>query len=420
MQVIVMFPYPSGAGLHIGHYYNYAPIDTYCRVQRYLGNEVYQPFGYDAFGLPAEKYAKSVGRDPKDVTKENIEKFRLQIKRMNTLYDEKLITYDPSYIRWTQWLFVKLLEHDLAYKSIGNVNYCPDCQTSLANEQVVDNKCERCNSEIIQKPMEQWYFKITDYKERLINNLDKLDWPKDTILAQKNWLKNQRDWCVSRQRPWGCPIPIKGETDTLDTFVDSSFYWLRYQTTSETELIPIKDWKPVDLYVGGREHACMHLIYARFIHMFLYDIGVVPEEEPFKKILHQGVITNNGTKMSKSKGNSIDPDQFDPDELRLALMFIGPYTEGGPWNENSIVGINRFLNRFRIWLSNTKDGMNTLPIDDLNKEVINRTLKFKFHTVISLYMTFYNKHKNKIPTPSEVSKILELFRCYAPSFKITS
>ena len=307
-----MFPYPSGSGLHIGHFYNYAIIDSYCRYWKYKGFDVFQPFGYDSFGLPAENYAKQVGRDPKDVTYENIGRFREQMNKMNTNYQELLVTSDPSYQKWTQWIFTKLKEHGLAYKKDGIVNWCPSCETVLAREQVKNDCCDRCKSKVESKTMNQWYFKITDYKERLIKNLDKIDYPKSTINAQRAWLENLHDWCVSRQRSWGCPIPIEGETDTLDTFVDSSFYFIRYcDPNNDNEICSKENYKPVDVYVGGSEHACMHLIYARFINMFLYDIGVVSEEEPFRKVVHQGMILNNGIKMSKSDGNVINPDDYD-------------------------------------------------------------------------------------------------------------
>ena len=328
--IVVMFPYPSGSGLHCGHWYNYAIMDSYCRYQRFIGNDVFQPFGYDSFGLPAENYAKKVGRDPKDVTYENIDNFRVQMKQMDTQYEELLITSDEEYQKYSKWLFLELYKRGLAYKSIGEQDYCPNCETVLAREQVKNGKCERCDTIVEKKQLNQWYFKITDYKERLIKNLDNIDYPKSTINAQRAWLENLHDWCISRQRNWGCKIPIEGETDTMDTFVDSSFYFIIYC------LIKGIKPKPVDLYVGGNEHACMHLIYARFITMFLYDIGFIDFEEPFTKVIHQGMILNNGEKMSKSKGNVINLDSYDSDEIRFYLMFIGHYFDGGSWNDKNI------------------------------------------------------------------------------------
>ena len=407
-----MFPYPSGAGLHLGHYYNYAIMDSYCRWKRYMGYSVFQPFGYDAFGLPAENYARSMGEDPKIVTMRNIEIFRRQMARMNTQYEEKLITCEPSYIKWTQWLFKKLFEHNLAYKTNGDVNYCPSCETVLANEQVRDKKCDRCESLVQTKTLEQWYFRITKYKDRLISNLDKIDYPDGTKEQQRHWLENLRDWCVSRQRKWGCPIPVDGETDTLDTFVDSSFYFLRYLTNSEDEFLPKNQYRQVDLYVGGAEHACMHLIYARFINMFLYDLGIVPEEEPFKKVVHQGMITANGFKMSKSKGNAINPDDYNPDEMRLYLMFLGPYTHGGDWNDRAISGVSKLIIKMKKWL--LEIGEDDIDLSFLEKQINKKVDDFKFNTIVSDFMKLYNENKNKKLKIAVRDKLLKMFRCFAP------
>ena len=430
MYVAVMFPYPSGAGLHLGHYFNYAIIDSYCRWQRYKGHKVFQPFGYDAFGLPAENYARSINGDPKEVTYSNIEKFRHQMARMNTMYEEKLITCEPEYIKWTQWIFKQLANRGLAYKAYGEVNYCPSCETVLANEQVIEYKCERCGANTELKNLNQWYFRITAYKERLIKNLDKIDYPESTIKQQRAWLENLRDWCVSRQRKWGCPIPAAStycgypidETDTLDTFVDSSFYYLRYLTNSSTEFLPSESYRQVDLYVGGNEHACMHLIYARFIHMFLFDIGIVPVEEPFKKVIHQGMITFKGSKMGKSKGNAINPDEYNPDELRMYLMFLGHYFDGGEWDEEKIVGLTRFLNKMKKWLS-IKSGqvidINLLHnLDRFENSIDKNVNAFKFNKVISGFMEFYNNNKHYSLTPEIANRIIMILKIFAPSFEI--
>jgi leucyl-tRNA synthetase len=411
-----MFPYPSGSGLHLGHFYNYAIMDSYCRFLRYDGQEVFQPFGYDAFGLPAENYARQIGGDVKEITFSNIAKFRKQMQDMNTQYDEKLITADPSYYKWTQWLFTKLHEKGLAYKAKGEVNYCLGCETVLANEQVANDRCERCSSPVEQKVLDQWYFKITAYKDRLIENLDSIDYPKSTIKRQRHWLNELRDWCVSRQRKWGCPIPIEGETDTLDTFVDSSFYFLRYLTNSDEEFLPKGSYQPVDLYVGGPEHACMHLIYARFIHMFLYDLGIVPQEEPFNKVIHQGMITKDGAKMGKSKGNAVNPDDFNSDELRLGLMFIGPYFEGGDWVEHA--GVRRFLKRLRKWFSTATIDGETIDLSELKDTIKRQTETFKFNLVVSSFMKFYNKNKNKVVSTACRDEFIALFQNFAPDFKV--
>lgn len=412
-----MFPYPSGDGLHVGHAYNYAIMDSYCRWQKYNGIEVFQPFGFDAFGLPAENYARKHNRDPREVTYENIRKFTFQMKNMNTDYEELLITSDPSYYKWTQWLFSKLFEKGLAYKKNGPVNYCPSCETVLANEQVKENKCERCSSVIETREMNQWYFKITDYKERLIKNLEGLDYPEKTKKQQLHWLENLNDWCVSRQRKWGCPIPIEGEEDTLDTFVCSSFYYLRYlDPTNENELFAKEKYKQVDLYVGGNEHACMHLIYARFINMFLFDLGIVFEEEPFKKLIHQGMITHQGEKMSKTKGNVINPDNYDQDELRLYLMFIGHYFDGGDWDDSKITGIKRFIGRFDRWTASAIDSGEKIDLGAFESQIGGYVESFKFNKVVSSFMEFYNKNKDKTIDLDTAKNLQTIFKCFAPGF----
>ena len=407
--VTVMFPYPSGSGLHCGHWYNYAIMDSYCRYLRYKGDQVFQPFGYDSFGLPAENYAKKVGRDPREVTYENIENFRIQMDNMDTQYEEMLITSDPNYIEYTQWLFKQLYDKGLAYKKDGEVDFCNSCETVLAREQVKDGKCERCSTEVEKKTLNQWYFKITDYKERLIVGLDKIDFPESTIKSQRNWLENQHDWCVSRQRSWGCPIPIEGETDTMDTFVDSSIYTIIYCIMKG-----IKP-KPVDLYVGGSEHACMHLIYIRFITMFLYDIGFIDFEEPITKLVHQGMILNQGEKMSKSKDNVVSLDGYDSDEIRFYLMFIGHYFDGGSWSDENIIGIRRFIGRMKTWLDKT--GEETIDIETFKKTIFDFTDAFKFNKVVSSFMILLNQNKNKSLTMECKEELIQLIEIYMPGIR---
>ncbi len=598
LYCLEMFSYPSGANLHIGHWYNYGLTDSWARLKRLQGYEIFQPMGFDAFGLPAENYAINTGIHPKISTENNITTMRKQLREMGAMFDwdYEVVTCAPEYYKWTQWLFLKLFEHDLAYISDAPVNWCPSCQTVLANEQVVDGYCERCDAEITRRDMTQWFFKITEYADRLLNNLDDLDWPSRTTAAQRNWIGksigadiefkidgtdfsftvfttradtlygasyavlapehklvehittseqkaaveeyqryarkqseidrlstvkeksgvftgayaihpltgdkipiwiadyviasygtgavmavpghdtrdfefaqkydlsiprvikanatgvddslpftdygilvnsgefnqqtseeaminivgalkeiNQghettsyrlRDWLVSRQRYWGAPIPIvhcaecglvpvpeedlpvtlpfdvdykpKGKAplqtnhefyhttcpkckkeafrdpNTLDTFVDSSWYFLRYpdNNNSERPWDPelINKMLPVDKYVGGPEHACMHLLYARFINMALKDMGYINFEEPFKNLTHQGIILGpDGKRMSKSRGNVISPDgyiaDYGSDVLRLFLAFGFAYTEGGPWDENGILATARFVER---------------------------------------------------------------------------
>ncbi len=453
-----MFPYPSGVGLHVGHHYNYSIADSYCRWQRHRGFEVFQPFGYDAFGLPAENYARQVGGDPREITMQNIARFREQMTAMNTQYDERLVTCEPDYVKWTQWVFRLMQDRGLAYKAWSDVNWCQGCETVLANEQVVNDRCERCSSTVEKRNMNQWFFRITDYRDRLLANIDTLDYPEGTKKMQREWLENLHDWCVSRQRSWGCPIPVEGETDTLDTFVDSSFYYLRYMTESQDEFLPAADYRPIDLYIGGVEHATGHLIFARFVHMVLFDAGIVPVEEPFKRVIHQGMVTRDGAKMGKSKGNAVDPDAYDPDELRLYLMFMGPYNEGGDWNDASIKGVSKFLKRMRAWVGPAlsdpvqrikdsaraiqfdmitglvKGGVSIagltddevieslsyhpLPLDEL-EEAINREVdRLKFNRVVSTLMTFYNTHKGQTLNSDDAFRLVLILRNFAPGFSI--
>lgn len=593
--VLEMFSYPSAAKLHVGHWYNYGPSDSYARFKRMQGYEVFQPMGFDAFGLPAENYAIKTGVHPKDSTMKNIATMEETLKEMGATFnwENEVITCTPEYYKWTQWIFLQLFKHGLAYRKEAPVNWCPSCQTVLANEQVVDNHCERCNSEVIRKDLTQWFFKITDYSEELLQGLDTLDWPKKTVLMQKHWIgKSQgtevtftlttgekfnvfttrvdtlngvtyvvlapenplvdkittpdhkaevakykedcakineierlstarektgvftgayainpinndkvpvlvadyvlasygtgavmgvaahddrdyifakkhnlpivrvikgengndelpfcepgivcntpgfdgmttdeakeaitkkleadgngklvtnyrlRDWLVSRQRYWGCPIPViycddcgivpvpeeqlpvelpynvefkpdgksplakcdefmntvcpicgkpaRREADTLDTFVCSSWYFLRYADPHNDKEAFNRDivnkMLPVDKYIGGAEHACMHLLYARFFTKALRDMGYLDFDEPFKSLVHQGTILGpDGNKMSKSRGNVISPDTFvkeyGSDIFRMYLMFGFSYIDGGPWNEDGIKSINKYIER---------------------------------------------------------------------------
>ncbi|RMF56949.1 MAG: leucine--tRNA ligase [Calditrichaeota bacterium] len=601
---LVMFCYPSGDKLHLGHWFNYGPTDTWARFRRLQGYNVFSPQGFDAFGLPAENYAIKIGGHPHDITEENIRVIREQLKCIGAMYnwENEVITSHPEYYKWTQWVFLQLYNAGLAYRAKAPVNWCSSCNTVLANEQVLsDGTCERCSTPVIRKTMTQWFFRITEYADRLINNLEKLDWPERTKTMQINWIgrsegveidfpladdsgksvrvfttrpdtlfgvtymvlapehplveeittptqkpavenyiqetlrkselertstvlektgvftgafatnpvngekvpiwiadyvlltygtgavmavpghderdyefaitfelpirkviqepgtspedelkgaytgegvminsgefsglptekgrakitdwlekkgigKRQvnyklRDWLISRQRYWGAPIPIvycdscgevpvpedqlpvelpydvnflpsgesplrfhegflnttcpqcggsaRREVDTMDTFVDSSWYFLRYLSPHldsapfDKELV--NKWCPVDMYVGGIEHATMHLIYARFINMVLYDQGHINFEEPFMALRHQGVIKGpDGQKMSKSRGNVVNPEQYldkyGSDAFRCHLMFSFEYAKGGPWNDGGIIAVERYLNR--VW-----------------------------------------------------------------------
>ncbi len=608
-----MFSYPSAAKLHLGHWYNYGPTDSFVRYKKMKGYEVFQPMGFDAFGLPAENFAIKTGIHPKDSTDKNIENMEVTLKEMGAMFDwsSEIITCREDYYKWTQWLFLKLYEKGLAYRKEAPVNWCNSCQTVLANEQVKDGACERCGSTVVKKDLTQWFFKITDYAEELLTGLNTLDWPEKTKAMQKNWIgkstggeieftaesgdkfkvfttradtlfgvsyvvlapehplvkkltsKKQkkaveeyiletsktneidrlstsrektgvyighnainpingksvpiyaadyvlysygtgavmgvpshderdfafakkydlpitrvikgvsgndelpfvedgiiinspgfdgltseearkaiinklvsvgkaehktnyrlRDWLVSRQRYWGAPIPVvycdkcgivpvpeedlpvklpydvefkpdgesplkkhKGfmettcpvcggpahrDPDTLDTFVCSSWYYLRYPD-SKNDKMPfdpeiVNKMLPVDKYVGGAEHACMHLLYARFITKALRDMGYLKFDEPFKSLVHQGTILGtDGFKMSKSRGNVVAPDpyveKYGSDVLRLYLMFGFAYIEGGPWNDDGIKAIVKFIDR----IERLADKINKLEKSKVNK-----------------------------------------------------
>jgi leucyl-tRNA synthetase len=704
---LVMFPYPSGDKLHIGHWYSYSPADSASRYYRMQGHDVFSPIGFDAFGLPAENHAIKKGEHPDGFTDKNVATMIQQLRRIGCMYDwERMVnTSKPAYYRWTQWLFLQMYKHGLAYKKEGNVNWCPGCQTVLANEQVWDGKCERCESDVAQKPLEQWYWRITEYAQRLLDGLGGLDWPERTKTMQRNWIgrsegvhliqhvkdlaievscydsvpqtfmaqtfaviapehplietfvkgtkyekdvlafcekikkkkaakrfiagedmegvftgryldnpfgtgdlpiwvasfvvmeygtgmvnssahderdfafakkygiplrpvmfpkdpqeaervKNLeycyakdpdaimgqpeefhgrgwgearddiieymvkkgwakravhyrlRDWLVSRQRYWGAPIPIvydpegnphpvpeehlpwllptdvefkpTGESplkhskefrerterifgegwtpefDTMDTFVCSSFYYLRYLMTETGERnVPLQDlqcaigkhqtanrksadrtsnqfidlalekaWMPVNLYVGGAEHACMHLIYARFVMMALKDFGVVTHDEPFQKLFHQGTITNKGTKMSKSKGNVVSPDEFvakhGSDVFRMYLMFMGPYAEGADWSDTGIKGMDRFaLRLYRLYdekFGGKGQGQGvTAKLHATIKKVGEDIAKFHFNTAISALMELLNALEEQASLPVEVAQtVAKLLAPLAP------
>lgn len=679
-----MFIYPSGSKLHIGHWYHYGPSDSWGRYKKLKGFNLFEPMGYDAFGLPAENYAIQTGIHPYDSTIKNIDDIRVQLKKMGAMYDwsSELMTCDPKYYKWNQWLFLQLYKKGLAYRKKAPVNWCPNDQTVLANEQIQnDGTCERCGTLVIQKNLSQWFFKITDYAEELLSGLEKINWPEKTKLMQKNWIGKSkgaevffkldgrdnvikvfttrpdtlfgatylvlapehdlvdelttdeqkkevedyrdsikslteiertstvkektgvftgafainpvtdekipiwiadyalitygtgavmavpahderdfefagkfdlpirkvileegkepgqeleeaftgigeminsadfngmqsdeakdkiieflagrglgerkinfrlRDWLISRQRYWGTPIPIihcekcgevpvpedqlpvvlpyevdfnpggesplasnpefinidcpkcndnaKRDADTMDTFVDSSWYYLRYLSPDlKDEMFDsslAKEWTPVDMYVGGAEHSTMHLLYARFIHKFLRDIEMVNSDEPFQNLIHQGTITNDGAKMSKSKGNVVNPDDFTKDYgadvFRLYLMFMGPYELGGDWSDKGITGTDRFVQRtydmFKTYGEKLKgtESKEKYAIDDLgetDKKIyrkVNQTLKkvtheienFHFNTAVASLMELINEMKD-IEKASDEIKIYSLER----------
>lgn len=646
-----MFPYPSGAGLHVGHPEGYTASDILSRYKRMRGFNVLHPIGWDAFGLPAENYAIKTGIHPRIATEKNIETFKRQIKSIGFSYDwdREINTTDPGYFKWTQWIFLKLFENGLAYEATVPINWCPSCKTGLANEEVVDGACNRCGTAVTKKDMRQWMLKITAYADRLLEGLDKLDWPEPIKLMQRNWigkstgaevdfkidgfkevlrvfttrpdtlfgatymvmapehplvleittdehvdevqeyieksrqksdierehllksksgvftgayavnpvndqkipiwisdyvllsygtgaimavpahderdfefatkfglkiipvvskdakpyelkeayveegtainsgkydgLKTEefkekisrdlekkgvgkktvnyklRDWVFSRQRYWGEPIPVvhcpkcgvvaipeselplklpevkkyeptgtgesplanikewvntkcpkcggpaKRETNTMPQWAGSNWYFLRYLDPKNGEALAdkekIKYWMPVDHYIGGAEHAVLHLLYSRFWYMFLHDIGAVPNDEPFKKLTNQGLIlAEDGRKMSKSLGNVINPDdvigEHGADAFRMYEMFMGPLEMVKPWSTQGIMGIRRFLDK--VWRLFDKK-IDEKPLPKNIESLLHKTIKkvgedienLRFNTAISAMMILVNE-----------------------------
>src|SRR4051794_14719286 len=412
--VVSMFAYPSG-DLHMGHAEAYAIGDAIARYWRLRGFAVLHPIGWDSFGLPAENAAIKRGQHPAEWTYANIATQAESFRRYAVSVDwrTRLHTSDPSYYRWTQWLFLRFHERGLAYRAEAAVNWRPVDQTVLANEQVVGGRCERCGAEVTQRSLTQWFFRITAYADRLLDDMAQLSgrWPEHVLTMQRNWIGRTsagglrlHDWLISRQRFWGCPIPIvhcpacgevpvpdeqlpvelpplrgaelapKGisplaaattwaavdcpscggpasrDTDTMDTFVDSSWYFLRYPNASYVDgpFDPARV-RPVDHYVGGSEHSVLHLLYARFFTKVLHDLGMIDFDEPFRALTTQGQVILNGAAMSKSKGNMVDlADQLDTygvDAVRVSMIFAGPPEDDIDWADVSPGGSIRFLTR---------------------------------------------------------------------------
>lgn len=677
--VLDMFPYPSGAGLHVGHPEGYIATDIVARYKRKKGFNVLHPMGWDAFGLPAENYALQTGTHPKITTEKNINTFRRQIKSFGFSYDwdREVNTTDPKYYRWTQWIFLQLYKKGLVYQAEVPVNWCPALKTVLANEEVIDGKSERGGHPVVRMPMRQWILRITAYAERLLQDLDLVDFPDSIKEMQRNWIGRSegadvvfkivgsykslkvfttrpdtlfgatymvvapehpildelvpdgyrseveeykrkastksdlartelakektgvftgiyavnpvnnkkipvwtadyvlmsygtgaimavpghdqrdwefakkygldiievisggditkeawtgdgilvnseilnglnvtaakekiiawlkehrvgnatiqyklRDWVFSRQRYWGEPFPLKFdaegnvillkddelplelpevekfepsgtgesplanvpewtdfrdaetgerysyETNTMPQWAGSCWYYLRYIDPHNDEAAwdskKEKYWMPVDLYIGGAEHAVLHLLYARFWHKVLYDLGLVSTPEPFMKLVNQGMILGeDGEKMSKSRGNVINPDEvignFGADTFRLYEMFMGPLTRTKPWNTSSIDGIHRFLNR--VWnLFFDENGKLKKDIQDIEpdhslKVLLNKTIfkvsedteNLRFNTAISQFMIFINEISKRDVKPLSVMKtFIQLLNPYAP------
>ena len=673
-----MFPYPSGQGLHVGHPEGYTATDILSRMKRAQGYNVLHPMGWDAFGLPAEQYALDTGNDPAEFTKKNIETFRRQINSLGFSYDwnREINTTDPEYYKWTQWIFTKLYEKGLAYEAEVAVNWVPELGTVISNEEVIDGKSERGGYDVVRRPMRQWMLKITAYADRLLEDLELVDWPESIKDMQRNWIGRSeganvtfkvagteesftvfttrpdtlfgatytllapelelvkkittpeqtaaveayieetskksdlnrtdlakektgvftgayainpvngqeipiwigdyvlasygtgaimavpahderdyefaktfgidilpviaggditteaytgdgphinsdflnglnkaeaiakmnewleenhvgkkevsyrlRDWLFSRQRYWGEPIPVihwedgttttvpeselplrlpvtsdirpsgtgesplanidewvnvvdpetgmkgKRETNTMPQWAGSSWYYLRFidphNKNEIADFEKLKRWLPVDIYIGGAEHAVLHLLYARFWHKFLYDIGVVPTKEPFQKLYNQGMILGeNNEKMSKSRGNVVNPDdvvaKYGADTLRLYEMFMGPLDASIAWNENGLEGSRKFLDR--VWrlivdeegkmrdrITTINDGRLTKIYHQTVKKVTEDMANLHFNTAISQLMVFVNEANKVDALPYEyVEGFVQLLAPIAP------
>ncbi len=493
--ILDMFPYPSGAGLHVGHPESYTATDIMARYYRSRGFNVLHPMGWDAFGLPAENYAIQSGVHPQTTTNQSIDNFRRQIKMLGFSYDwsREVNTSAPDYYKWTQWLFLQLYKKGLAYKKQAPVNWCDSCQTVLANEQVVDGKCERCSNAVIQKDLEQWFFKVTEYADELLSSMKNLDWSDSLKVTQANWIgreeKNVKgkktvqyhihDWLVSRQRYWGAPIPIiycdkcrevpvpekdlpvllpedvdfkptgesplarsksfhqvtcpkcgqpaRRESDTMDTFVCSSWYFLRYCDPQNKKEIfdkkKVKFWLPVDLYIGGMEHAVGHLIYSRFIVKVLRDLGFLGIDEPFLKIRNQGIIlAEDGRKMSKRWNNVINPDdvveEYGADSMRLYEMFMGPLEDMKPWSQKGIIGVRRFLEKVHKFSVNTQFLTSAPELEKLLHKTIKKVTEdietIHFNTAISSMMIFVNEVVGQTISQYDWEKFLIILSPFAP------
>lgn len=501
-----MFPYPSASGLHVGHWRGYVLSDVYARVKLLEGYNVLHPMGWDAFGLPAENAAIKEGKHPKINTEKNVAIFKDQLKQIGAVYDwsKEVNTTDPNYYKWTQWIFVQMFKHGLAYEAMTAINWCPSCLTGLANEEVVNGGCDRCGAQVEQRKIRQWILKITDYAEDLLSGLDKLDWPEKVKLMQRNWIGktidehgkttyNLRDWIFSRQRYWGEPIPLvhcascgivpvpedqlpvmlpdvqsyeptgtgesplagiesfvntscptchgpaKRETNTMPQWAGSCWYFLRYPNPDlHDKPFDEKDlnyWQPVDLYVGGVEHAILHLLYARFYVKFLHQAGYLPFDEPFTNLFNQGMVCKRSDisgaveKMSKSKGNVVNPDEivakYGSDVLRMYMLFMGPPELDCEWQDAGIEGINRFIQRLHTYLTNPssllasgeiQDTQVTKRLHQLIYVVQNRLDLFKPNTVISAFMEWLNDaiKQNMQLDCASMQIVLTLFSTVAP------
>ena len=489
---LVEFPYPSAEGLHIGHALTYTGADVLGRFTRRRGPTVFQPIGFDAFGINAENYALQRGEHPQGLIARTAANYRRQLAALGCgwSWDSEVVTCDPAYYRWTQWVFLRLFDAGLAYQAEAPVLWCPSCQTVLAHEQVEDDRCERCSSRVGERVMRQWFLRITAYADRLVDGLDGLDWPEAAKNRQRAWIDRRvgpggqatyrlHDWLISRQRYWGPPIPVvhcercgvvpvpeeqlpvllpdvadpaairptgtgrsplaafpdwvrvacprcggpaERETDVSDTFLDSAWYFLRFPSWDVAERAwdgeRTARWLPVDHYAGGPEHVTRHHLYARFVTMALHDQGLVPFAEPFPRIRLHGMLTQDGAKMSKSRGNVVNPDELiaahGADVTRLALLFTRPWDADGDWNPAVVIGAERFLSRLSRLATGPSGaaGADTLPatVDRVTRDLAH----MRFNTAIATLMTQINHLRGQPPDPEVQHTLVSLTAPFAP------
>jgi leucyl-tRNA synthetase len=501
---LVEFPYPSAEGLHIGHALTYSGADVWGRFQRRRGHAVLQPMGFDAFGINAENYALKVGAHPRDLMARTTANYRRQLEALGCAWswDTTFSTCDPSYYRWTQWVFLRLLDAGLAYQASAPVLWCPSCSTVLAREQVEDERCERCDTPVEERTLRQWFLRTTAYADRLVDGLEALDWPSKAKNRQRAWIGRRRsaedddgattyrlrDWLISRQRYWGPPIPIvhcpscgavpvpddqlpvllpdsddvavlrpsgdgqsplarfedwvrtdcprcggeaRRETDVSDTFLDSAWYFLRYPSADVDDrpwdATRTAAWLPVAQCAGGPEHVTRHHLYARFVCMALHDQGLLPFDEPFPRLRLHGMLTMGGAKMSKSRGNVVNPDEMVADHgadvTRLALLFTRPWDADGDFDPAVITGAERFLSR--VWRLVTAplpadgsgpegDGPAEPEVTATVAKVTRSIERMQFNTAIAALMTLVGRLQGTDPTPATREALVSLLAPLAP------
>src|SRR3989344_1923828 len=481
---LVEFPYPSGEGLHVGHIRSYTAMDVIARKRRAEGYEVLYPMGWDAFGLPTENYAIKTGLPPQLITKRNVGRYRKQLQSLGFSFDwsREINTTDPNYYRFTQWMFLQFFKKGLAYKAKMPINWCPKDKIGLANEEVVDGKCERCGTLVEKREKEQWLLAITKYADRLDHELDLVDYPDSVKSQQRHWITNLHDWVFSRQRYWGEPIPLifcekdgwvpvpekylpvklprvlkykptdtgesplanmdswikvkcpkcgaraRRETDTMPNWAGSSWYYLAYimkeATSYKLKANKLAHWLPVDWYNGGMEHTTLHLLYSRFWHKVLNDLKLVPGQEPYQKRTSHGfILAADGEKMSKSRGNVVNPDEvvgrFGADTVRTYEMFMGPFNQAIIWNEDGLVGARRFLERVWRVREKVKHSNSNSDLEAKLHQAIEKVSEdieaMKFNTAISTLMILLNYLEMTSVVPIKFFKtFLKLLSPFAP------